>query len=414
VSTDVVVPKFGLTVTEVEVIEWLSASGGVVVEGDPLVVVTADKADVEITAPATGTLEVLAAVGDPVDVGGLLGRILGEGGGPSEVAEPAAAPDRQGQTAPPAAPAVAAAAPPTAAPVGSARVVASPLARREARELGVDLALVSGSGPGGRVVRADVRRASEAAAQGSTPGRTSEAPASAGASPADDHTVIELSPVRRVTARRMAASARTTAPAVITMACDVSQAVLVQQRAREAGVPATVTHLVMLATARALAGHPGINGYFIDDHVVSSASVNLGLAVDVDGDLMVPVVHDCAVLDLRGLVEATRSAVDRARSGSLTVDDASGGTFTISNLGMFGVESFTPIINAPQIAILGVGTTRDEVLVVDGAPRVRPVLRLSLTFDHRAVDGAPAARFLADVRDRLAGIDSLDLPPRGG
>jgi pyruvate dehydrogenase E2 component (dihydrolipoamide acetyltransferase) len=135
--------------------------------------------------------------------------------------------------------------------------------------------------------------------------------------------------------------------------------------------------------------------------------VDLAVATDVDGDLYVPVVRDAAPLGLRELVEAARAAVERARSGSLDASDIAGGSFTISNLGMFGVESFTPIINAPQIAILGVGATADELVVVDGQARVRPVLRLSLTFDHRAVDGAPAARFLADLRRHLEAADTL-------
>lgn len=419
--TDVTVPKVGLTVTEVEVVEWLAAEGDVVAQGDPLVVVTADKADIEVASPAAGTLTSLAAMpGDVVAVGGLLARVGGvdAGGAPSSPGADAAHPGAAAPTssaldvaalpapgASAAAPAPAPGPTSTSRPVGG-RLVASPLARRHARDLGVDLGTVTGTGPGGRIVRADVVRAasSSASASTSTPASSPE-PAAATDLP-EGLLTLPMSAVRRVTARRMAASARTTAPASLTVRCDVSQAVLRQQRAREAGVPATLTHVVMLAAARALAAHPGVNAYFLDDQVVTSREVNLGLAVDVDGDLLVPVVRDCAAMGLRELVEATRDAVARARSGSLSAEDSTG-TFTLSNLGMFGIEEFVPIINAPQVAILGVGAARDEVVVVDDEVRVRPILRITLAFDHRAVDGAPAARFLADLR---RGLEAADVP----
>jgi pyruvate dehydrogenase E2 component (dihydrolipoamide acetyltransferase) len=401
---DVTVPKLGLTVTEVEVVDWLRAVGDSVAEGDPLVVVTADKADVEVTAPAAGTLvELLAAVGDAIDVGGVLARIddgTSSSGDPVPATVEAPAPSASASAS--LAQATASA---VAERIPGERVFASPLARREAREHGVDLSAVVGSGPGGRIVRADIARATEARAT------TSPAPAASvpSAAPTRDEgpRVRPMSAVRKVTARRMSASARTTAPASLTVRVDMSHAVLAQQRARSAGVPATLTHLVMLATAKALAGHPGLNGFYVDDEVLGAATVDLAVATDVDGDLYVPVVRDAAPLGLRELVEAARAAVERARSGSLDASDIAGGSFTISNLGMFGVESFTPIINAPQIAILGVGATADELVVVDGQARVRPVLRLSLTFDHRAVDGAPAARFLADLRRHLEAADTL-------
>jgi pyruvate/2-oxoglutarate dehydrogenase complex dihydrolipoamide acyltransferase (E2) component len=209
---------------------------------------------------------------------------------------------------------------------------------------------------------------------------------------------------RRATARRLTLSAQTVAPVTLHRRFDAAAAVAALGALRASRLPATFTHLVLWATARALRAHPSLNAVWDGERLLRARRVDLGVAVDVDGDLLVGVIAGADALSLPDLVAAGADVFARVRARETSPDDAAG-TFTVTNLGMFGVEGFTPIINPPQVAVLGVGALADElVLELDGLRR-RPRCPLSLTFDHRAVDGAPAARFLQDVCGALEGLD---------
>jgi pyruvate dehydrogenase E2 component (dihydrolipoamide acetyltransferase) len=426
---DVVVPKIGLTVEQAEVLAWHRAVGDPVAAGDALVDLAADKTDVEIEAPGDGVLvEILAAAGAVVAPGAVLGRIGASvaGGAPSATAAPATDPpvpdddppeDANG-AAPPSSPVARRAAERLgvnlAALAGTGRggrVVkadveraagaagdriplhrprSSPAARRLARELGVELAAVAGTGPEGRIVEADVRRGAL------------EEPA-APAAPAEGLEEVRWTAARRMTARRMAESARTVAPVTLHRRADADAALATAASLKAAGVPATFTHVLLRCVAAALGEHPALNAVWDGERLMRSREVDIGLAVDVDDQLLVPVVRDAGALSTADLARIAGGLVARCRSGTASADDLRGATFSVSNLGMLGVEQFTPIVNPPQVAILGVGAIARELVPSDDGFAVRRRCHLSLTFDHRAVDGAPAARFLDALVTGLQG-----------
>jgi pyruvate dehydrogenase E2 component (dihydrolipoamide acetyltransferase) len=447
-TVDVVVPKVGLTVERAEVLGWHKAVGDPVEAGEPLVDLAADKSDLEIEAPGSGVLsEILAQPGDEVALGSVIGRIAGDGS--------AVPPEPAGQPDAPAASADGAAAEASASPVARraadhlgvdiagiegtgprGRVVkrdvervgeahtgnglrfadglprSSPAARALAADLGVPLAeIASGSGPLGRIVEFDVRRQAEAAvAPAAPPPVAAAALPGGGAEPLAGYADVELHEVRwtaarRTTAKRMSESAASVAPVTLHRRADARAALAAVAALKGAGMRASFTHVLMHCVAKALAEHPAVNAVWDGDRLLRVSGVHLGLAVDADDQLLVPVVRDAHALTVRELAEVTSGLVARCRSGTLRREDVVGATFTISNLGMLGVEQFTPIVNPPQVAVLGVGAvTRELVAMGDGfAPVGR--CHLSLTFDHRAVDGAPAARFLDGIVTRLEQIE---------
>jgi pyruvate dehydrogenase E2 component (dihydrolipoamide acetyltransferase) len=265
------------------------------------------------------------------------------------------------------------------------------VARRIAEDLGVDPDAVRGSGPRGRVVAADVQRAAQAAhGDGAARARAPE-----------DLVDVRWSAARRLTARRMAESAAQVAPVTLHRRVDAAAAEAAVKALKASGLRATFNHAVMWAAAGALARHPAVNAVWDGDRVLQSRPVHLGVAVDVDGDLHLAVIRDAGELEVPELVRAAAAAVGRVRRREAGPEETRGATFTVSNLGMLGVEQFTPIVNLPQVAILGVGAITEELVLDFSGIARRPRCHLSLTFDHRAVDGAPAARFLAEVARRL-------------
>jgi pyruvate dehydrogenase E2 component (dihydrolipoamide acetyltransferase) len=276
-------------------------------------------------------------------------------------------------------------------------VRASPVARRAAQSLGVDLAQLAAQQPGRRIDRVDV----EAAAQKAVPAAATVAPL-----PPGSEQRLPISPVRRVTAERMAASAHTTAPVTLTTEADATELVRLRQQLKEDGsqiVPSYNDLLVKLA-AQALREHPQLNARFEGEAIVQSAAVNIGVAVDTERGLLVPVVRDVQAKSLRQVAEEAAALIEQARNGHARPDDLHGGTFTITNLGIYEIDAFTPIINLPECAVLGVGRIIAKQVVVDAdAERVaiRRMMFISLTFDHRLVDGAPAARFLQRVKQYI-------------
>jgi len=419
--TEVILPKLGQTMEEGVVAEWLVQEGDPVERGEVLFTTESDKATLEVEAPAKGFLrKVLVPAGRSVPVltvVALIASSLDEDisayeGGPPATFEPDALEPRAMK-------------PETPRPV-SGRVFASPRARRAAREAGVDLALLAGSGPGGRIVERDVLAYLEAqpratptalkaaaaagvdvaAVKGSgVSGRVMKADVLAALSaggPAVE--AVPLAGPRRVIAERMAASSQTTARVTLFAEVDGTELVGVREKIKatvsdEWGFAPGYNDLLGVIVARALREFPYMNARLSADGgaIEQLSSVNLGMAVDTERGLLVPVVREADRLGLRAFGAEFRALVERARTGRSLPDDLSGGTFTITNLGMYGVDAFTPIINLPEAAILGVGRIQPKPVVRDGEVVVREMLTLSLSFDHRLVDGAPAARFLQRI-----------------
>jgi pyruvate dehydrogenase E2 component (dihydrolipoamide acetyltransferase) len=388
--TEVRMPKLGMAMKKGAVTKWLKAEGDTVQEGADLFELASEKITAVVPAPASGVLgRVVAALGTELPVGALL-ALIGEPGDafpPTE--ELAAAAPAEGPAAAPAT-AAHAPAPAEAAAGGGEGAPASPAARRRARELGVDIARVPPSAPGKRIMVEDV----EAFA------------AAAEAAPEPEGQVIPFAGIRKVVAERLTESLRTMAQ--VTIAREVDAGGLVARRAALAagfeaatGVRLTYTDLLVKAVAGLLADHPLLNATLTERGIVCAPAVHMGVAVALEDGLIVPVIRDAGS---RSLAEVARDRVDlaaKAQAGTLTMEEVEGGTFTISNLGSFGADAFTPIVNPPQCAILGVGRIVDKPVAVDGLVQVRPTMWLSLTFDHRIVDGAPAARFLQQLGDRL-------------
>jgi pyruvate dehydrogenase E2 component (dihydrolipoamide acetyltransferase) len=278
-----------------------------------------------------------------------------------------------------------------AAATGARRAI-TPIARKRAAELGVNLDLVAGSGPGGRVTREDVERA--AAAKGAEP---PAAPAAPSASPGKPTVrTLPLTAMRRTIAQRMHASLSASAQLTITTEADVSAAVELRERLKPQ-FDFTYTDLLIHAVARALIRHPRMNARFGDGAILLNDEVNIGLAVALDEGLIVPVIAGANRMTLKEIAARTRELSERARAGKLTLEEVGGGTFTITNLGNYGIDAFTPILNIGETGILGVGRIVEKPAVWRGEITRRSMMTLSLTFDHRAIDGAPSAAFLQTV-----------------
>ncbi len=414
-ATDVKLPRLGQGMESGTIVKWLKAEGDSVTKGEPLYEVDTDKATQEVEAEASGVLLRIAVESGEVPVGETI-AVIGEPGEPaepagsdvpSEAAEEDEAPQEPEETPPPAdeedSPFRAAI---NGARESTGRVKASPLARRMARERGVDLTDLTGTGPDGRIVAEDVERAgvSAPAAPAAAPA-ASAAPAAAPTAPAAPAELpreveqVPLSRIRTTIARRLT-EAWTVPVFQLTVSADMTGGNALLDRARELDpdVQLTVTDLIVRVCGSALARHPDVNVQFAGDALLRYPSADIGLAVAAPQGLVVPVIRSVERLSLAEVGGIRADLVQRARSGSLQLADLEGGSFTISNLGMFGVEQFSAVLNPPQAAILAVGATTDRPVAVDGEVVVRPMMTVTLTVDHRAVDGAPAADFLRTVK----------------
>jgi len=379
------------------ILTWLVADGGSVVHGEPLVEIETDKATMPYEAEASGVLQVVVAEGEVVAVGATIAWIAPEG------AEPPARPSST---------IAADDAPVDEAAPARIRVNASPVARRVASDLRIGLPHVSGTGPGGRIVKADVL----AAASG-VPDRHVASPSSGTPSPAvtpsskGDTTVVDLSRVQQVVAQRMSESKATAPDFVLEVEIDMSDAVAMRARLNalvaHEGPGLSINDMVVAACGRALRDHPRANGEYHDGRLELHSRVNVGVAVALDDSLLVPTVTDADVRSLGAIAADVRRLVDRARAGTLTPSELSGGTFSVSNLGMLGIDRFTAVLNPPQAGILAVGAVRERIVASGGEPVVRSTMYAALTCDHRILYGADAARFLARVRQLLETPESL-------
>lgn len=404
---EIKMPQLGLTMEEGTVAQWLKQEGDTVAKGDVLLEITTDKLTSEIESEADGVLlKIVAKEGEDVPVKGLLGYI-GEAGETVGDAAPGAAPVAAAPA--PAEVLAAASAPVPAAKADGSRIRISPLARKTAAKLGVDYQNLTGSGPSGRIVQKDILAAAEAAKQ--QPAPVAEAPAAAPAPAAksgelelmDGDEVVKLAGMRKVVAERMAKSAREIPTVTQNVKIDVTKLVAFRKQINEtSGQKFSMNDFILKAVANALRANPHILVSIDGNQIIKRAHVNLGMAVALDDGLIVPVIRDADKLSLSQISATAKDLAVRARENKLAMDEYKGSTFTISNLGMFGVETFDPIINQPDAGILGVCAVQDELDMDDeGKIFKKQVMRISFTFDHRLIDGAVAAKFELAIKELL-------------
>jgi pyruvate dehydrogenase E2 component (dihydrolipoamide acetyltransferase) len=397
VATEVKMPRLGQGMETGIVLTWSKATGDTVSKGDALFEVETEKAVQEVEAEATGVLIAILVESGEVPVGTTVG-VIGQPGEQVDIAAPAPpgeAPAAPLVPEPPAAPPAQHAA--VEAPEPGGRIKASPLARRIARERGIELSSLTGTGPDGRIVVDDVERQEAAAAAPPAPAATAAIPVAAG-----EVESIPLTTVRKTIARRLTAAWEIPVFGLV-VSVDMGPANALLERARELNpdLRITVTDLLAKVCAQALMRHPDVNVQFTDEAILRFPSANIGIAAAAPQGLVVPVIPSVERLSLAETAQRRTEVIGRARENKLHVIDLEGGTFTISNLGMFGVEQFVAVLNPPQAAILAVGATEERAVVRDGQIVARPMLTLTLTVDHRAVDGAPAAQFLGTVKTFL-------------
>ncbi len=403
VVADIRMPKLSDSMEEATVLEWLKQPGDTIRRGDPLVEVETDKANVVYEAETDGTLEeIVVGAGETVPLGEVIARLRtthAAGAAPAAPATPppSAAPAPEPGSTPERGPAPSRAAhrPPSSAPTGD-RARATPSARRLAEELGVSLEGITGSGPGGRIVGADVRALAGSGA-GSTPDSTAPGSGRGGA------TEIPLTPTQRTIARRMSESRSQIPEFTLQTEIAMEEAANLRDDLRAAGADPlpSFNDLIVRAAALALRELPALNGSFEDGKIVRHGRVNVGIAVATDDALLVPTIHDADLKSVGEIAAESRRLAERARTRSLTAEDLADGTFTVSNLGMFGVRRFTAVINPPQVGILAIGEVAERPVVEDGAVVARKTMEVSLSCDHRVVYGAEGARFLERLCDLL-------------
>ncbi len=391
--TEVILPRLGQGMESGTIVRWLKSEGEPVQKGEPLYELDTDKVTQEVEAEASGVLLKIAVAEGEVPVGQTV-AFIGEAGEAVPETTAAPAPEAPQAEAPPASNSVLqaepAATPEPSSPTTNGRVKASPLARRIARERGIDLASLRGTGPDGRIVAEDVERAEAA------PARPAAVPQTV---PTGEVESRPLSSIRKTIARRLTQA--WTVPAFqLTVSIDMTRAneLVAKQRELNPDVRITVTDLLTRVCARALMRHPDMNAQYTEEAILAFPSADVGIAVAAPQGLVVPVVRAADRLTLAQIAQVRADLVGRARDNKLRAEDLDGGTFTISNLGMFGVEQFVAVLNPPQASILAVGATVDTVVPRDDDLAVLPLMTVTLTCDHRAVDGATGAEFLGTVK----------------
>ncbi|HEY4824509.1 MAG TPA: dihydrolipoamide acetyltransferase family protein [Solirubrobacteraceae bacterium] len=373
-------PRLSSSMVQGTIIRWLRHDGELVSAGDELVEVETDKATMSVESEHSGVLTIVAPDGETLAVGALIAHVAADSAGSARPGRARGQGDdgRNGSARGP-------------------RVNASPVARRLASQLGVALEGLTGTGPGGRVVKADIERAAERGVEGEPTGRPA-------ASVARGEVTIEaLTSVQSTIATRMTESKATMPDFTLTTEAEMDAALELRSRLAELELDElpSINDLVLRACAIALRAHPRVNASHVDGAIEVFGRVNIAVAVAAPGALLVPVIADADTKPLAELAAETRALSERARSGSLTPAEVSGATFTISNLGMYGITQFSAILNPPQAAILAVGAIREQVALADGELVLRRRMSLTLTCDHRVLYGADAAVFLQSIRTTL-------------
>ena len=406
-------PQLGLTMEEGTVSQWIKHEGDEVKTGDVIVEITTDKLTNEVTSEHDGVmLKIVAQEGEDIPVKGLLAYIGQPGESVGDGAPAAAAPAAPAAEATPAAAPAAAPAPVAAA--NGARIRISPLARKTAAKMGVDYSGIAGTGPSGRIVLKDILAAAEAQKNAPAPAAAPAAAPAPAAKPAapkagldlmEGDTVVKLSGMRKVVAERMLASHTEIPPVTQNIKVDVTELMKFRKMLlAETGKKYSVNDLVLKALAVCLRSHPEILVSFdeANHQIIQRAHVNIGMAVALDSGLITPVIRDADKMGLDTLAATAKDLATRAKENKLKPEEYKGNTITVSNLGMFGIETFTPIINQPDSVIVGVCAIEDELALDDEGKVVKKqVMRLSVTLDHRTLDGAVVAKFQMDLRDLL-------------
>src|SRR5215471_235947 len=383
-ATEIKLPRLGQGMESGTIVKWLKSEGDPVKKGEPLYELDTDKVTQDVEADASGVLLKIAVQEGEVDVGRTI-AVIGEQGEEVTISENGAQAPEPVTAAAPAVSAVQ-----DSGPVrtdGGGRIKASPLARRIARERGIELSQVQGTGPDGRIVAEDVERAASAA------------PAVSGVQDSGQVEVRQLSSIRKTIARRL--SQAWEAPVFqLVVSADMTEALALVARLRELhpNERPTVTDVLTRVTGAALMRHRDVNAHFANDEIHIHPSANVGIAVAAPQGLIVPVIRSAERLSIAEIARARADLVQRTRDNKLKAGDLEGGTFTISNLGMFGVEQFVAVLNPPQVAILAVGASEERVVVEQGAFVARPLMTMTLTCDHRAIDGAVGADFLRTLK----------------
>lgn len=413
-------PQLGITVEEATIVRWLRDDGAAVQQGEAIVEIETDKTTAEVESNAAGTLRIMAQEGDVVQVGDIIACIETQEAvavthePPSPVAASKALQenlltgDAQG-----AIPVPSQSSPP---PDEEKLVRAAPAARALARQLGVNLAEVKGSGPGGRIMPADVEAFSagvqhfrEPSPQTATGGEDDRQRPLMLQMMGPEREIIPLKGIRRTIFLNMTRSVQTTAPCSSTIDVDMSQVVQLRERVKadEHGTSIGMTAIVARALVIALEEFPSMNALALEDGLHLATNINLGIATDTPEGLIVPVIHGMQSLTLLQIHRAIRAMKEAAAQHQLGPDDFASGTFTLSNLGHLPVRSFAPILNAPQVGIMGIADVQERVVVIEHQMVIRPVLTLNLTFDHRWIDGRPAALFLCWVKEILEHVNEF-------
>ena len=417
-ATNVYMEALSPTMEEGRVVKWHKRDGDPVKTGETLAEVETDKAVMDLVARADGVLrQVAAAEGQTVAVGSVVAVIVAPGenvGATAAAAAPATSSGsgkrEGGNVATAAAPAPVAVAPlPTVAPADATRVKASPLARRIAKEAGVDLKLVTGSGPGGRVVKKDLERAPSPGTP-AAPAATAAAPFPVSRVPPPERTGaayqdVPLTQIRKTIAKRLATSLGPIPHFFLTTEVDMERA----SEARDAlnkqlgdqGGKVSFNDIIIKATAHALTKHPACNAWFQEDHIRYWHEVHIGMAVAVEDGLITPVIRNAELKSLADIGREAKELAERARNRRLQPNEYTGATFSVSNLGMFDIDQFTAVINPPEAGIIAVGSIVQKAVVVDGQPAVRRRMRITMSCDHRVIDGATGAAFLKTLKQML-------------
>ncbi len=419
----VVMPKMSDMMTEGKILSWYKKPGDIVKKGEALAEVETEKVNIEIESYVSGVLlEIVIPAGNMAPVGEAIAYV----GEPSEKkVVPAAKTAKQeavaaaymastaassssGNSAKPAAPESLI---PAEEPAGAARIKASPLARRLAEEYHINLADLRGTGPDGRIIRGDVEAAF--AAQKSGVAQSALQAISAAGLIGEQDDILPLSNMRRVIARRLQESSQTAPHFYVTVTMEAGRMAALRAKLNAAleqkkdSLRISVNDIIVAAVAHNLAQHPEVNAYFLGDRIARKHDVHVGVAVALESGLIVPVVRNADKRSLSNLAREIRRLTDAARSNKLKPDEFSGGTFTVSNLGMLDVESFTAIINPPESAILAVGAVTATPVVENGAIVARDIMKMTLSSDHRAIDGAQAAYFMRDLKRLIETPDLL-------
>ena len=393
-AVEIVMPAVEMAQDSGILVRWLKAEGEFVKQGEPVMEIETDKTVFEFEAPGSGTLaNVSAKEGDEIPVGQVMAVLLAEGeSAPKEAAASTKSVATPLAESPASADGAAQAPSQAAQPAVGKMPLASPKARRLAAEAGISLASVRGSGPDGAVLAGDV--AQQRGAEAAPPVAEQE------------YEIIPLKGKRRIIAERMQQSAQAAPHISLSLSVDVGELQRLVERLSsqvesETGAPLKMTPVLAKVTAAALEKHPRLNAHFVDEEIHQYSAIHLGIAVALDDGLIVPVIRDVGGKKLTDIHIEMQDLLSRARSGRLRPEEIKGGTFTISNLGMFGIEQFTSIVNPPEIGILSVGTITDRAVKVNDQIALRPMMQVTVNVDHRAVDGAVAADFLKTLKSLL-------------